>query len=188
MENKNIDADFVPAKFAPPPPYETVQASSSPIVLDVQENDDSENRCCFGSCCHITTCVTIIGSLEIIGSIAAIILACIALTSQDNDHQIDSYMIVLIVLSAILFLCAVMMIYGAQKERPAWILPNLIYQYIQLAATVVLAIFAFIVSFGARGDGQTIMLQILSFGIQIAVQIFLAYQMQKCFRYLKEKR
>jgi len=170
----------------------------------LHHHNNPKYRCCCGSCCHVTTCVYIIGTLELIGILAALVST---ITEYQQSNHLDMYRNAMIgsIVSFILgFLVIIALFVGVCKEMPSLLIPHILFQILSL-----IGFLSGIVWYGigisyvgtdtfkeythdadmAVGVAIAIIVVFMVlFLIGMAFQIGFLVQVVKCYQYLREKR
>jgi len=174
----------------------------------LHHHNNPRYRCCCGSCCHVTTCVYIIGTLELIGILAALISTITEYQQTSNlvDPTVHAYyrnaMIGGIVSFILGLLVIIALFVGVCKEMPTLLIPHILFQILSL-----IGFLSGIVWYGigisyvgtdtfkeyaheaAVGFAIAIIVVFMVlFLIAMAFQIGFLVQVVKCYQYLREKR
>jgi len=167
----------------------------------MRSKSSHSDRCCFGSCCHVTTCVYIIGSLQLIGLLCGLISSVVEYAQgKSTGTYVDAKlnMIGMIIGFVIGLAFVIMLFLGVSKERPCLLIPYMVVQVFSLIGFLAGAVIAIVAIVAARksdklNDDQknavvaVSAVAVVSYFIALIIQIFFLTQVIKCYRYLKEK-
>lgn len=174
-------------------------------VVPQFDPNSSRYRCWFGGCCRITTCVRVIGVLELIGVIIDFISTIVQYTQLPNGPR-RTDLIIGIVTFLIGITVIAMLFYGVSKERAAFLIPHMVLQIIALilfgVAIVLFGLAASAVTanvavhnrsnYDTYGDAvETSMAVCIALLIVLLLVFFLEIlffiNVLRCYRYLKDK-
>jgi len=152
-----------------------------------------------GCCCHVTTCVYVIGAFELVGLLAAIITAA---TGPQMPGALPGTIVGFVIGVAVV----VAMFFGVAKEQPLLLIPHIVFQSIGFAGLGIAIILLGILAAAAAGGSfvasdygyyytsgnaaifiAAIIILIVVL-IALIIEIVFMVEVVKCFRYLKEKQ
>lgn len=171
-------------------------------VVPQFDPNSSRYRCWLGGCCRITTCVKIIGILELIG-VTIDLIGTIVTYSQSPTSGRRSDLIIGIVTFLVAVVIIGMLFYGMAKQKAIYLLPHLIMQIIGLVLLAVgVILFGLSASAAAAGaaanykyteehyDATTVAVCVVILVLLLLVfllEILFFINVLRCYRYLKEK-
>lgn len=172
----------------------TVAAPTGAAYAYSDDRLDQRYRTC---CCHVKTAVYIIGTLEAIGLIVALITAITQYVTEPTEPDYWDEIIgcaVSFCLGAIVLLCLFL---GVAREVPTLLVPHIVFQAVALAAFVFGIIVYIIAAVGgvawapvyvADSLSETLTVAIIIivvFGIALLIEVYFLVQVVKCYRYLR---
>lgn len=156
--------------------------------------DQPHQYCC--GCCPITTCAYIIGVLEVIGLLAALIISIIDYRKWSGTTFYHAMLA-----SSICFVVGVLIVglsfFGLAKRRPMFVLPLITFQSLSIGgflagiAWYIYLLVSYMILKTHEYDGDralafwSIIVVIVVCAIAIPIQIGFMLQVIKAFRYLK---
>lgn len=162
-------------------------------AIDIDLLDQQYQTCC----CHVKIAAYVIGILETIGIIVALISSIAGYGVDGSPYYYNSMIgaiigfILGIVILALLFV-------GLYREIPAMILPHIVLQGVAIALFAILIIVYIVAAAGgmalaasynedASGYLAVVIVAIIFCGIALGLEAYFMQQMIRCYRYLRLK-
>jgi len=158
---------------------------------------DRKYRSCGGCCCHVRIFAYVIGILELIALVAALIIAIVYY--QNYSSQLYDYQTMYsCVASFVVGLLAIVVLFvGLYKQRAVLLIPHIVFQFLALIGFAVgivrYAVLAtVVVAIQSNGTEMTIsfvevVVTIVLLAVALTLEICFLVQVIRCYQYLKEK-